>query len=160
LQRSAHGDSHGFDPVAFIEPTQPLRGLLVQRAGQSSHLLSLERIAALARTTQRVSFMTGRGEQQNEWAGPLLWNVLGASGIINGANPREQAHLAVRITGADGYSAVISRREISPEFVERQILLADQLNGAPLPDHALRLVVPGDGLGGRSVRDVVRIEVK
>ncbi len=61
---------------------------------------------------------------------------------------------------ADGYSAVISRREISPEFVERQILLADQLNGAPLPDHALRLVVPGDGLGGRSVRDVVRIEVK
>jgi len=33
------------------------------------------------------------------------------------------------------------------------------MNGALLPDHALRLVVPGDRRGGRSVRDVVRIDI-
>jgi DMSO/TMAO reductase YedYZ molybdopterin-dependent catalytic subunit len=96
--------------------------------------------------------MTGRGEQQNDWTGPLLWEVLGASGMLNGATPREQAHLAVRVTGADGYAAVISLGEISPQLADRPILLADELNGAPLPDHSLRLIVPGDRLGARSVR--------
>jgi hypothetical protein len=34
------------------------------------------------------------------------------------------------------------------------------MNGVSLPDHALRLVVPGDRRGGRSVRDVVRIDIE
>ena len=55
---------------------------------------------------------------------------------------------------------MISLGEISPQFADRPILLADQLNGAPLPEHALRLIVPGDRLGGRSVRDVVRIAIE
>jgi DMSO/TMAO reductase YedYZ molybdopterin-dependent catalytic subunit len=150
----------GPDHFASVESAQPERGLLVERTGHPARLLSVERIAALARTTQRVGFTTGRGEQQNEWAGPLLWDVLGASGLIEGANPREQAHLAVRVTGADGYSAVVALGEISPQFADRPILLADQLNGAALPEHALRLIVPGDRLGGRSVRDVVRIAIE
>jgi hypothetical protein len=33
------------------------------------------------------------------------------------------------------------------------------MNGAPIPDQGLRLIFPGDRLGGRSVRDVVRIDV-
>jgi DMSO/TMAO reductase YedYZ molybdopterin-dependent catalytic subunit len=147
-------------PVAPVESAQPERGLAVQRAGSASRVLGPERLAALPRVTQRVGSMTGRGEQQNDWTGPLLWEVLGASGMLNGATPREQAHLAVRITGADGYAAVISLGEISPQLADRPILLADELNGAPLPDHSLRLIVPGDRLGARSVRDVVRIDIE
>ena len=50
--------------------------------------------------------------------------------------------------------------EIDPEFEGKQVLLA-----YPMDDHAigvgrLRLVVPGDKRGGRSVRDVARIEVR
>jgi DMSO/TMAO reductase YedYZ molybdopterin-dependent catalytic subunit len=150
----------GADPIAIVAQAQQERGLVVQRAGQPSRVLSPERFAALPRITQRVSFMTGNGEQQNEWTGPLLWTVLGASGVIEGANQREQAHLVVRVTGADGYAAAIALGEISPLLADRPILLADDLNGAPLPDHALRLIVPGDRLGARSVRDVVRIEIE
>ena len=148
------------DPIAVVAQAQQERGLVVQRAGQPSSLLPSERFAALPRITQRVSFMTGNGEQQNEWTGPLLWTVLDASGLIEAANQREQAHLVVRVTGADGYAAVIALGEISPLLADRPILLADELNGAPLPDHALRLVVPDDRLGARSVRDVVRIEIE
>jgi DMSO/TMAO reductase YedYZ molybdopterin-dependent catalytic subunit len=90
----------------------------------------------------------------------LLPALLDASGVIEGANQREQAHLVVRVTGADGYVAAIALGEISPLLADRPILLADELNGTPLPDHALRLVVPGDRLGARSVRDVVRIEIE
>jgi hypothetical protein len=150
--------AHGFDPVALVDTAAPQRGLLVQRAGQSSKQIPPERIASFARVTQRVSFSSGRGEQQNEWTGPLLWDVLAASGVIDTARPQDLVHLAVWVTGADGYSAVVALGEIAPQFGVRQVQLADTINGAPLPGKALRLIVPGDGLGGRSVRDVVRVD--
>src|SRR5258708_4583102 len=64
--------AHGFDPVGLIEPAPPLSGLLIQRTGQASHMLSFERLAALKPMTQRVGFLTGQGEQHNEWTGPLF----------------------------------------------------------------------------------------
>ncbi len=151
--------AHSFDPVALVEPVPPSPGLLVQRAGQASRMISSERIAALPPLTQRVGFMTGHGEQQNEWTGPLLWDVLVASGAIDPTKAAEHVHLAVRVTGADGYTAVIALAEIAPQFAGRPIQVADHMNGALIPDQALRLVVPGDRRGGRSVRDVVRIDI-
>jgi molybdate transport system substrate-binding protein len=151
--------AHGFDPVALVEPAPPSPGLLVRRAGEPSRAVSAERVAALPRLTQRVDFMTGHGEQQNDWSGPLLWDVLVASGAIDPAKPAEQVHLVVHVTGADGYVAAVALAEIAPQFADRPIQVADQMNGAPLPDHALRLIVPGDRRGGRSVRDVVRIDI-
>jgi hypothetical protein len=70
------------------------------------------------------------------------------------------AHLAARITGADGYTALIALGEIAPQFEGKKVLLDHEMNGFSLPGRALRLIVPGDGLGGRSVRDVVRIDVE
>jgi molybdate transport system substrate-binding protein len=151
--------AHGFDPVALLEPAPPPPGLLVQRAGQVSRAISAERIAALPRLTQRIGFMTGHGEQQIDWNGPLLWDVLVASGVVDPAKPAEQVHLVVHVTGADGYIAAVALAEIAPQFANRPIQVADQMNGAPLPDHALRLIVPGDRRGGRSVRDVVRVDI-
>jgi hypothetical protein len=55
--------------------------------------------------------------------------------------------------------AVIALAEIAPQFAGRPIQIADSANGAPLPQQALRLIVPGDRRGGRSVRDVVRIDI-
>jgi len=152
--------AHGFDPVGLVESAPPLPGLLVQRTGQASHMLSFERLAALKQITQHVGFLTGQGEQQNEWTGPLLWDVLAASGVADAIKPAEHVRLAVRVTGADGYTAVVALAEISPQFAGRPVQLADHLNGVLLPDHGLRLVVPGDKRGGRSVRDVVRIDIE
>lgn len=151
--------AHGFDPVALAEPVPPSPGLLVQRAGQASRVISSDRIAALKPVTQNVAFTTEHGERQVEWTGPLLWDVLVASGAIESMRPGEQPRLAVRVTGADGYSAVIALGEIAPQFAGRPIQLADHMNGSLLADHTLRLVVPGDRRGGRSVRDVIRIDI-
>jgi hypothetical protein len=150
---------HGFDPVGLVEPTSTSTGLLVQRAGAASRLISPGRIAELPRLTQRVGFITGRGEQQNDWTGPLLWDVLVDSGAVDPAKPADQVHLTVRVTGADGYVAVIALAEIAPQFAGRQVQIADHVNGAPLSGEALRLIVPGERRGGRSVRDVVRIDI-
>jgi ABC-type molybdate transport system substrate-binding protein len=152
--------AHGFDPVALAEPVPPSPGLLVQRSGQASHVILAGRIAELKPVTQTVAFLTGHGEQQAEWIGPLLWDVLTASGALDGVKPPDQVRMVVRVTGADGYTAAIAMGEIAPPFAGRPVQIADHMNGAPLPDHALRLVVPGDKRGGRSVRDVIRIDIE
>jgi hypothetical protein len=122
---------HGFDPVALVEPTSTALGVLIQRAGAPSRTISPERIAELPRLTQRVGFVTGRGEQQNEWTGPLLWDVLVDSGAVDPAKPTDQVHLAVRVTGADGYVAVIALAEIA--LHRRPTIKSPTMNGAPAP---------------------------
>jgi ABC-type molybdate transport system substrate-binding protein len=95
--------AHGFDPVGLTEPAPPLPGLLVQRAGKASHMISFERLAALKPVTQRVAFLTGQGEQQNEWTGPLLWDVLAASGVADAIKPPSTCGLRF---GSPGRTAI------------------------------------------------------
>jgi DMSO/TMAO reductase YedYZ molybdopterin-dependent catalytic subunit len=151
--------SSGVEPTPVAEQAQATGGLVIQRAGTTSRVLSSEGIGALKPFTQRAALGAGAGESGNEWTGPLLWDVLDATKVLDGAGPRDQAHLAVRVTGADGYTAVVAVGEISPQFSNRPIQLADHMNGTPLPGQGLRLIVPEDRLGGRSVRDVVRIDI-
>jgi ABC-type molybdate transport system substrate-binding protein len=152
--------SHGFDPVALAEPAPASHDLLVQLAGRAAVLLTPERIAGLPAITQQVSFMTEHGETQSSWTGPLLWDVLTAAGAVDAAKPADAVHMTVRVTGADGYSAVLALGEVAPQFAGRPIQLADQMNGTAIPAAGLRLVVPGERRGGRSVRDVVRIDIE
>jgi hypothetical protein len=151
----------GVEPRLVVEQAQGTGGLVVQRVGAPSRVLSPEGIAALKPFTQRAALGggAGAGDSGNEWTGPLLWDVLSAAVAVDGVRPRDQAHLAVRVTGADGYTAVVALGEISPQFANRPIQLADRMNGKPLPGQGLRLIVPDDVLGGRSVRDVVRIDI-
>jgi ABC-type molybdate transport system substrate-binding protein len=152
--------AHGFDPVALADPAPPIQGLLVQRAGNAARLLTPDRLDALKPATQNVTFTTEHGAQSAEWTGPPLWDVLVAAGAIDPTKPAESVRLSVRVTGADGYTALLALAELSPEFAGRPILLAERMNGALLGNQALRLIVPGEHRAGRSVRDVVRIDVE
>jgi DMSO/TMAO reductase YedYZ molybdopterin-dependent catalytic subunit len=104
--------------------------------------------------------MSEHGQQQNDWTGPLLWNVLREAGVIDPAKPGEQVRLVARVTGSDGYVASFALGEISPEFAGRPVQLAGRMNGAAIPGGALRLIAPDERRGGRSVRDVVRVDVE
>jgi DMSO/TMAO reductase YedYZ molybdopterin-dependent catalytic subunit len=150
--------AHGFDPVALADPVPP-PGLLVQRTGSAARILPADRLAGLKPMTQTVTF-SEPGSKPTEWSGPTLWDVLGAAGAVDPAKPAEAVHLSVRVTGADGYAAVLALAELSPQFADRPILLAERMNGAEIGNHALRLIVPGEHRAGRSVRDVVRIDVE
>ncbi|HEX3348067.1 MAG TPA: substrate-binding domain-containing protein [Acetobacteraceae bacterium] len=151
--------AHGFDAVALPGGAEPQHDLLVQRRGRVAQSLTLDRIGALKPVTQTVSLTSEHGTTQTAWTGPLLWDVLASAGAIDPANPREDVHLVVRVTGADGYTAAFALGELSPAFADKAIQLADRRDDAPLPRGALRLVVPGERRAGRSVQEVVRIEV-
>jgi molybdate transport system substrate-binding protein len=148
--------AHGFDPVALAEPPSPSHELLVQRVGQPPRLLSPEHIAALHAVSQHAAVE----HDDREWTGPLLWDVLTDAGAVDPAKPAETVHFAVRVVGADGWTAVFGLAELSPQFADKPIQLADRMNGTPIPEQALRLIVPDEHRGGRSVRDVVRIDIE
>jgi hypothetical protein len=139
--------------VSMLAATAPQQ-LSVQRAGQPPRELSVEQITTMKPITQQAAIE----HTDRTWTGPLLWDVLVAAGAVDPAKPADAVHLGVRVVGADGWAAVFGLAELSPEFAGKPIQLADQVNGAPIP--GLRLIVPGERRGGRSVRDVVRIEVE
>ena len=121
--------------------------------------MTADAIAALPAVTVAVSFETEHGPRHISFEGPLLWTVLDHAGALDPAKGREQAHQFITITGHDGYTAVLALGEISPFFESKQVILAERMDGQALgPDH-LRVVVPGDAHGGRSVRDVARLVV-
>jgi hypothetical protein len=130
--------------------------LIVQRAGQPPRELSRNEIAAMKPIAQQVAIE----HSDRSWTGPLLWDVLVAAGAVDPAKPADAVHLGVRVTGADGWTAVFGLAELSPEFAGKPIQLADQVNGSPIPGQGLRLIVPGEHRGGRSVREVVRIDIE
>ncbi len=82
------------------------------------------------------------------------------AGAVDPAKPAEAVHLGVRVVGADGWTAVFGLAELSAEFAGKPIQLAEQMDGAPIQRQGLRLVVPNEHRGGRSVRDVVRIDIQ
>jgi hypothetical protein len=130
--------------------------LIVQRAGQPPRDLSRDEIAAMKPIIQQAAVE----HVDRTWSGPLLWDVLVAAHAVDPAKPADAVHLGVRVIGADGWTAVFGLAELSPEFASKPIQLADQVDGTPIAGQGLRLIVPGEHRGGRSVRDVVRIDIE
>jgi hypothetical protein len=122
-------------------------------------LLTAADLAKLPEVTVSVSFGTDHGQFHGIFSGPLLWTVLNQAKAIDPKNPRLVLREFVLVTGADRYSAVLALGEIAPEFEDKDVILATQMNGQELAPGHFRIVVPGDKRGGRSVRDVVRMVV-
>ena len=66
------------------------------------------------------------------------------------------------ITGGDGFRAVLDLAETDSSVQAHPVILADTMDGAPLPAHdaPYRIVIDGDRKPSRSVYAVERIEVK
>jgi hypothetical protein len=69
--------------------------------------------------------------------------------------------LAVLVHSKDGYVTLFALAEFDDAFSDRELLLADSEDGAPLPANAapLRLIVPGDKRAARWARMVPSMEI-
>jgi hypothetical protein len=121
--------------------------------------LTVAELASLPKVRLQVAFLTEHGPRAAFFEGPLLWAVLQKAGAIDPAKPREAASESIVIIGRDGYRAVLALGEIAPQFEGKQVLLAESIDDRPLGAGHMRVVVPLDKRGGRSVREVTRIEV-
>ena len=138
---------------------EPQRGVMVVGQTNAPVRLGIEELSGRPAMQVSTAFLTDRGTHSASFEGPLLWTVLQKAGAINPDMHREEVSQTVVITGRDGYRAVLAVGEIAPEFEGKQVILAERMDGKPLDADHLRVVVPLDKRGGRSVRDVMRIEV-
>jgi DMSO/TMAO reductase YedYZ molybdopterin-dependent catalytic subunit len=87
------------------------------------------------------------------------------SGLLLLAGPPVGAHVVRTIVvarAADDYEAVFSLAELTPDFTDRIVLVADARDGESLPasEGPVRLVVPDEREAARWVRLLREIEVR
>ncbi|SEK92525.1 Oxidoreductase molybdopterin binding domain-containing protein [Variovorax sp. YR750] len=95
----------------------------------------------------------------NVYHGVSLWTLLSGLGLPTTPKNATLGMFAV-VTGSDGYRATLSLGEIDPNFGGKAAMVAYQMNGADLTTTGFaRLVVPGEVKQGRSVSNLIAIEV-
>jgi hypothetical protein len=97
------------------------------------------------------------------YEGVALTDVLRFAGVpFDGHLRGPRVANYVLIEAADGYRATFSLAEVDPSVSDKVVLLADRVDGKPLAEGVgpYRLVVPGDRIHSRWVRQVVRVTVQ
>ena len=140
-------------PAPQAEP-----GTLLLDVGNGWQALTPETLRGLPRSQVVIA----SGGNAGRWEGVALLALLQREQVPTGtAQHGAQLDRYVLAEAGDGYRVVFALGELDPAFGNREVLLADRRDGQPLAEGQgpLRLVVPGDGRGGRWVRDVRRIRV-
>jgi DMSO/TMAO reductase YedYZ molybdopterin-dependent catalytic subunit len=122
--------------------------------------LSGDDLRHMPRTTLRVTNPhEGKGEV---YEGVRLEELLKRAGAPQGSKLRGPAMAAyVEADAADGYRVIFSIAELDSDFQDSEIIVADTMDGAALPDKVgpLRLVVPHDRRPARWIRMLQSITV-
>jgi len=125
----------------------------------ASKTLAAADFAALPRTSATLT----EDGKPHAYEGVMLSDVLRAGGLPMGQRLHGdplKAYLVV--TGADGFQAVYSLAEVDRDFHGDTVILADKVDGAPLPAKQApwRIVSSGDRKGWRAVYAVASIEAR
>ena len=143
--------------LAWSESPQPA---VVQGTVKERLVLDEVFLKSLPAVTIDATFETGQGKKSGRYTGVLLWALLERAQPIDEPGKNASLKHTLMISGRDGYAVALALGEIDPHYEGKQIILA-YLGGEPSASmSSLRLIVPGDVHGGRSVRDVAKIELR
>ena len=101
-------------------------------------------------------------EQTVVYEGVLIGELLKRAGAPIGSELHGTALTAyVLATASDGYQAVFSLAELDPAFTKNDVIVADLIDGKPLPaTHApFKIVTPKDARSARGMRQLEKLEV-
>lgn len=111
----------------------------------------------------KVTAVEPHTQKSHTYVGISLRELLLMHGMpIGGAMRGRDAHqLVVRFSAPDGYAVVFALAEFDASFSQRTLILAESIDGQPLPENygPLQLIAPGDLRGARWVRSVSDIEL-
>ncbi len=129
-------------------------------AGKVAHpsTLDIAALQALPAATVALDSSGEHGEHHATYKGVLLWTLLDAAGPLDEPGRKTFLQHTILARGQDGYAVALAIGEIDPKFEGKQALVAYAEDNHPLP--SLRLVLPGDRRGGRSVHDLAGLEVR
>ena len=122
--------------------------------------LSVSDLAAMPRT-----HVTAKDKQgtPHDYSGVALADIFKKAGVTTGRELRgENLAKYVLVTCADNYQVVFSLAELDSAFTDRVVILADDMEGKPLPAGVgpFRIVVPGEKRPARNCFQVKSIAIK
>jgi DMSO/TMAO reductase YedYZ molybdopterin-dependent catalytic subunit len=145
-------------PERAIATDTPLK--VVNRS--TNQVLQLSRADFASIPHRQIQAKSREGEPVTYTGVPLV-ELLRLAAVPLGNEQLRGKNLAlyVLVEGADNLRVVFSLAELDPSFSDRVVLLADQVNGQPLPSSEgdLRLIVPGEKRFSRWVKQVTQINV-
>ncbi len=135
--------------------------LTVIGAGGLRGIFTPQTLGQYPQTT--VTVFDPHAKKQVTYAGVPLMDLLVKLGVAHGKDLMGKALAQyVVATGSDGYVSVVALGEVDAEFHPGTVLVADAMDGKPLDAKTgpFRLVVTEDKRPARSVRNLVKVEVR
>jgi DMSO/TMAO reductase YedYZ molybdopterin-dependent catalytic subunit len=119
--------------------------------------VDLEVVRGLTLRTVETRLRSPRGVTEYVFKGPLLFDYAVATAML----PPEGALASQYFVASaeDGFTVAVAMAEVAPDYTSKRVILAIEQNGEPMRA-GLRLVVPGDDLGGRSVFGLSSLELR
>jgi len=122
--------------------------------------INAQTLAGLPRITISA---TDEGGHTNKYTGVSLLALIDRAGAPAGMPVRGKAMLSyIMISAADGYHVLFTLPELDASFTDHVALIADQIDGAPLPAGAgpYRLIAPFEKRDARWVREVTAVDLQ
>jgi hypothetical protein len=140
-----------------VGPVGAQAPLTVEVNGTSRQVAATD-LQTLARDSARMVF---HEQPAVVYYGVALAGVLHIAGVRTDSLRGPALSTRLVVEASDGYRVVLTLADLDPSLGGRRILLADRVDGKPLPaDEApWRLIIVGDQRPARSARQVVRIRV-
>lgn len=114
----------------------------------------------LAKMPHAEASIRDRDGKSHVYSGVPLPEILKMAGVSMGKDLRgENLSKYLLVRAADGYEVIFSLAELDSSFTNRVVLLADQLEGKPLPSGMgpFRIIVPGEKKPARCIFEVTQL---
>jgi len=133
----------------------------IRVSGQVMQPLTLY-AADLARMQRTTAMLQDHEGKAHTYTGVPVQRILERAGVTTGTQLRGKnlvKYLLVKC--ADGYEVLFSLAELDSSFTNRSVILADEMDGQPLPlsSGPFRLVVPGEKKLARSCFQVTGLVI-
>lgn len=118
--------------------------------------------ADLHQFTQTTVVRKDRDGGDHTYSGVMLADILKKAGATMGADLKgENLSKYLLVEASDGYQIIFALAELDKSFTDRAIILANQMDGKPLPagDGPFRIIVQDEKKPARCEKQVVSLKV-
>ncbi len=138
-------------------PVPPPGTVLLTGALKQPSRITIDQLERMPMHTVQVEFQSNKGTEHRTEVGVPLAQLISPTMLATQNQKHDSLSFAVLAVGADGYQAAVSYGEISPEFANKDVLVAVIEDGKLLSRP--RLVVPGDVEGARYVANLIELHI-
>lgn len=145
----------------YLSNSQDLKTSSVKVSGEVTTPLDLK-LTDLIQYPQTAILRKDKDGKNHTYSGVILEEILKKAGVTTGADLRKKNLTKyVLVDAKDGYQVVFALAELDKDFTDRQIILADKVDGKPLgPEEGpFRIIVQDEKKPARCIKQVTAIKV-